>query len=179
VKPRNSIVDFYSGAEPDDQDRYLIEIQAWPDDALEASHDFIQWMFPLREPSGVNPGAPTLNDAVIAEFRSRPELMANLRRSFVRMLRFYGFELHEEPLRVALGPDFEESSSSWLRPWNHNYLRITRILKSTSLLGLEPEARAFFACLSDLFHAQKTQQAISMETFRFWQASVLRTRAAR
>ena len=173
-----AIIAFYSGNEPDDQGRYLTELQGWPDDALEAYHDFIQWMFPLREPSGVNPGAPTLNDSSIEEFRSRPELKQNLRLSFVRMLRFYGFELTSEPLQVTRGRDFEESSANWLSPWNHNYLRITRILKSLSLLGMETEAAAFLDCLSGVFRAQGSNQAISAETFRYWQSSVQRASRA-
>ena len=175
LSSKPSIIAFYSGKDPDDQGRSLAELQRWPDDALEAYHDFIQWMFPLREPSGVNPGAPTLDDATIAEFRARPELQANLRVSFVRMLRFYGFELKNDPVQVVLGADFEENSSNWLSPWNHNYLRITRILKSLGLLGLEPEAHAFLACLTDVFHAQSGHSAISTETFRYWQASLPRT----
>jgi hypothetical protein len=73
------IISFYSGKTPDDRGRYLKDIQQWPDHRLESVHDFIQWMFPLREPSGVNPGAPVLDPATIAEFRSNTGLQDNLR----------------------------------------------------------------------------------------------------
>jgi hypothetical protein len=86
------IILFYSGRQPDDRGRYLDDIQKWSDDRLESVHDFIQWMFPLREPSGVNPTAPVLDAATIAEFRSRPDVQEKLRASFTRMLKFYGME---------------------------------------------------------------------------------------
>ena len=95
------------------------------------------------------------------------------------MLRFYGMELQSEPLLVVQGPNFAESSANWLSPWNHNHLRITRILKSLSLLGLEREAQAFLDWLTDLFNAQGNHQTISMETFRYWKSSVPRTNRAR
>lgn len=174
----NSIVAFYSGAAPDDRDRYLSELQTWSDDALESYHDFIQWMFPLRERSGVNPSAPTLDDATIKEFRSRPELREQLRVSFRRMLRFYGFEMKPQSLKVVKRADFQENSDNWLSPWNHNYLRITRILKSLSLLGLEEEAGAFFAALYEVYHSQGANPTISKETFRYWEATVSRVKSA-
>jgi hypothetical protein len=40
------MIGFYSGAEPDHRGHYLREIQQWPDDQLEAVHDYIQWLFP-------------------------------------------------------------------------------------------------------------------------------------
>ena len=40
-------IGFYSGEEPDHRGRYLHEIQEWPDDQLEAVHDFIQLAFPI------------------------------------------------------------------------------------------------------------------------------------
>ena len=47
----NRIIGFYSGTEPDHRGRYLHEIQRWSDDQLEKVHDYIQWLFPLPEPS--------------------------------------------------------------------------------------------------------------------------------
>src|ERR1051326_6842308 len=104
------IIGFFSGEAPDDEGRYLHDIQRWPDHRLESVHDFIQWMFPLPEPSPVNPDAPVLDAATIAEIRARPELQENLRASWMRMKRFY------------------EGTRHWITPGNHNHLRITRIL---------------------------------------------------
>jgi hypothetical protein len=49
--------------------RYLREIQEWPDDQLESVHDYIQWLFPLPEPSGFNVAAPALSCSASADSR--------------------------------------------------------------------------------------------------------------
>jgi len=146
------IIGFYSGEEPDHRGRYLHEVQEWPDDQLEAVHDFIQWLFPLPEPSGFNAAAPILTRELIQEFRKRPELQQNLRVSFLRMMKFYGLQARSaEQITVTRAPNFTVKATVWLSPGNHNHLRITRILRCLSLLGLEAEARAFFDCLSEIY----------------------------
>jgi hypothetical protein len=167
------IIRFYSGEQPDDRGRYLVDIQKWTDDQLESVHDFIQWMFPMREPSGVNFTAPVLDTPTIEKFRSKPELQEKLRASFVRMLKFYGMEIASSGPRMKIEPaaNFRERAKVWLRPHNHNHLRITRIIKSLRLLGLEIEARAFFDCLAGIYHSQSTQ-AISADTLRYWQSAL-------
>ncbi len=110
----------------------------------------------------------------IREFRLRLELLRNMQTSFRRMLAFYGMEIQEaDQLRVARAVSFAERSQNWLTPSNHNHLRITRILKSLRLLGLEAEAIAFFECLADIYRVESAKQApgISDETFSFWQAA--------
>lgn len=172
----NQIVSFYAGRAVDDRGRSLRQIWRWPDEKLERVHDYIQWLFPLTEPSGFNPEAPTLDEEAIHEFRTRPELRTNLRVSFIRMLVFYGFELIEEdPLRVVPSESFHDRSRNWLTSSNHNHLRITRILKSLRLLGLEEEAAAFFRCLKGLYGKESVmpRPRISEETFSYWRSAVL------
>jgi hypothetical protein len=166
------ILDFQSGVKPDNRGRFLRDLQAWDDDRLEDVHDYIQWMFPLREPSPVNPSAPALDRETIAEFRARPELQDNLRASFLRMLRFYGIEWREG--QVVRAASYSERSRNWLWQGNHNHLRITRILKCLAALGLEAEARAFLACLTEIYEAEerKARPSISEETYRFWSTAV-------
>src|SRR5258706_5498982 len=102
-----TITEFYSGSATDHRGRFLREIQSWNFDKLEEEHDFIQWLFPLPEPSPVNPAAPTLDAATIAEFYRRPDLQAALLLSFRVMLSFYGFVLSAESAPEILpGPDF-------------------------------------------------------------------------
>ncbi len=158
------LTDFYRGLGTDSEGRTLAQIWSYSDDLLEAVHDFIQWIFPLREPSGFNPDAPLLTDADIAEFRSDPELRGNLLRSFGVFLAFLG--LRYEDGRVMPAPDFEARRGVWLYP-NHNWLRITRVLASTRLLGLEEASRAFFESLRQLRDGGRS--GISADTFRYWE----------
>jgi hypothetical protein len=169
------IIGFYSGEEPDHRGRYLHEIQEWPDDQLEAVHDFIQWVFPLPEPSGFNAAAPILNRESMQEFRKRPELRQNLRVSFLRMMNFYGLRARSgEQITVTRAPNFTAKATVWLSPGNHNHLRITRILRCLRLLGLEAEAKAFFDCLSEIYEDEqkKPLASISSETILYWRGAV-------
>jgi len=80
----------------------------------------------------------------------------------------------EDPLRVVPSASFPEQSRNWLTLANHNHLRITRILRSLRLVGLEDEAAAFFRCLAGLHgkEAASAEPRISEETFNYWRAAV-------
>jgi hypothetical protein len=160
----SQLIDFYRGTGRDARGRALADIWAYSDDDLESVHDFIQWLFPLREPSAFNPRAPLLTDSEIAEFRSSPELHANLIRSFGVFLAFLGLIYKDGS--VAKGPDFDSKSEVWRYP-NHNWLRITRVLTSTRLLGLEAMSRSFFEFLKDMRDGGRS--GITADTFRYWE----------
>jgi hypothetical protein len=173
------LIAFYRDGGRDSEGRSLSEILAWPDEDLEDIHDFIQWLFPLPERSGANPSAPTLNPDVIAAFRATPAMLDRLRDSFRRMLRFYGFCWSTmaappsypgvpagEKLFLLRAPDFQYRADNWLRPMNHNHLRLTRILRSTLLLGLEAESKALFDALNEVYREFPTR--ISARTHAFW-----------
>jgi Opioid growth factor receptor (OGFr) conserved region len=162
------LVAFYRDGARDDQGRTLSEILAWPDEDLEDIHDFIQWLFPLPERSGANPNAPTLDPATIAAFRTTPLMRQRLRQSLDRMLHFYGLAWDRQSPAPAIvrAPDFRDRAESWLRPLNHNHLRITRILRSTLLLGLEAESKALFDALNAIYREFPTR--ISTRTHAFW-----------
>ncbi len=154
---------FYRGTGTDVEGRTLSQIWAYSDAELEGVHDFIQWLFPLRERSRFNPDAPLLSDADIAEFRADPTLRANLLRSFEVFLAFLGLRL--EGGEVAVAPDFAGKGQVWRHP-NHNWLRITRVLSSTRLLGHEDASRAFFAFLRA--YRDGGRSGITADSFRYW-----------
>lgn len=161
------IVAFYEGSAPDDRGRMLSDILGFDDDRLESVHDFIQWLFPLRERSSANPLAPVLDDAAIAAFHARPELHAALRRSLDRMLAFYGFDWRGE--RIVKSDSFP-GSSGWLSAENHNHLRLSRILGSLRILGEPQAAQALFEALEATYREERLagRNRISERTFNFW-----------
>lgn len=167
------LVAFYEGSAPDDRGRFRDEILQFDDERLEAVHSFIQWLFPLPERSGANPSAPILDAVAIDTFRSRPELRTALRRSLDRMLAFYGFGWSGE--RVIKSASFPERSD-WLQPENHNYLRLTRILRSLSVLGEPRAAQALFNALSEIYNEERQtgRDRISERTFHFWRRAIER-----
>ncbi len=165
------IVRFYEGNGTDDRGRRLADILRFADADLERVHDFIQWLFPLRERSGANPNAPRLDVTAIGAFAERPELRAALRGSFDRMLAFYGLRWAAE--RIVIADSFAERSA-WLTPGNHNHLRLTRMLKSLRLLGDEPAALALFRALGEIEATERRRGTarITATTYRFWREAI-------
>lgn len=163
----SQLIDFYRGEGADAEGRRLDDILTWRDNMLEAVHDFIQWLFPLPEPSRFNPDAPLLTPDDIAAFRRDPALRANLLRSFQRILTFLGLQLRDDG-EVVEG-DFVRIEQVFGYQ-NHNWLRITRILRSLHLLGLGAEAQALYRRLED-FHTRR-RFPIGDDTFRYWTGAV-------
>lgn len=167
--PMSQLVDFYRGTGTDSRRRSLDEILSWDDEQLELVHDFIQWLFPLPERSQFNPNAPLLTPSDIDEFRSDERLRAQVRRSYERILAFLGLTLAGDG-KVTEGANFAASAPDvWQYP-NHNWLRITRILRSLKLLGLETEANALFAKLSTMYASRRFP--ITVDTFQYWEDAI-------
>ncbi len=165
----SKLLDFYRGQDTDTEGRSLDELWEWNDDELEEVHDFIQWMFPLPEPSRFNPDAPLLTADDMAAFRSDVLLQSRLRKSFERILRFLGFSRAEDG-SVVEGPTFADRVPEvWAYP-NHNWLRITRILRSLCRLGLNSEAQSLFTRLEGLYSQRKFP--ITADTFQYWTEAV-------
>jgi hypothetical protein len=163
------LVDFYRGEAADAGGRLLKDLWGWGDDEWEEAHDFIQWLFPLPEPSRFNADAPLLTPQDIAAFRGDEYLRANLRMSFGRLLAFLGL-CPAGGSQVGLGPNFAARVPEVWEVPNHNWLRISRALRSLMLLGLRAEAQALYARLGALYHSGK--YPIPADTFRFWTAAV-------
>lgn len=163
------LVAFYRGLETDTEGRFLADILVWSDDEMEAVHDFIQWLFPLPDPSRFNPDAPLLRDEDIAAFNNDAVLQANMRKSFERILSFLGLSSSASG-EIVEGPNFRARVADvWAMP-NHNWLRITRILRSLTLLGMKTQAKALYDRLNALYTSRRFP--ISAETFRYWTEAV-------
>jgi hypothetical protein len=86
------------------------------------------------------------------------------------MLDFYGLALVEAAAgtpRIERAPDFAAKSRGWLHAGNHNHLRLTRILTSLRLLGLEDHGRTLYRCLAAI--AREHPHAVSATTLAYWQ----------
>jgi hypothetical protein len=163
------LTEFYRGAGCDSEGRTLEEILNWGDEDLEDVHDFIQWLFPLPEPSGFNPHAPLLSADDIRAFRGDALLQANLRRSFARILRFLGL-IETLDGGIVDGDHFAgRAGEVWAHP-NHNWLRVTRILRSLTLLGEGEKARSLYAWLEASYRAKRFP--IPTDTFRYWTGAI-------
>ena len=126
------ITDFYRGLSSDGKGRYLDDYEDRSQDWLEREHDFIQWMFPLPEPSRYNVCAPLLTKEDIEVFKTETHLRDYMLRMLSLMLRFY------------------TESSHWIVERDHNHMRITRIIRSLTLIGAQAEAVDFLSQIDAL-----------------------------
>ena len=146
----SAVLDFYLEDEGKTSDGYTLEqVWQWSDNDYELEKNYVQWLFPTPKESDFNPDAPVLSEADITAFRSDPLLRYRLRRSFVRFLGFLGLAGAEDGT-VSDRDDIEGRKSVWYC-YNHNWWRVSRVLTSLSVLGLEVEARALFAWLDAAF----------------------------
>jgi hypothetical protein len=101
----------------------LDDIYDWEVHRLESTHDYIQWMFPLNEPSMAQPDSPVLDledvEWIASEHRST---LIESALFFVQFLK---------------GGTVLGAVNYWVTPFNHNQPRITRMLKCLKLHGLD------------------------------------------
>lgn len=169
ITPADPIVAFYSGGR-DDRGRTLEDILSWNDERLESVHDYIQWVFPTRQPSSVNPFAPLATDATARAFAEDAQLRGRLDRAFHRMLRFYGLRENADGAIDRDPERFAVRAREWLHPGNHNHLRLTRIMESLTTLGLPDRAAALHDCLVN--RVAREHGRVSETTLRYWKAAL-------
>lgn len=146
------LIAFLRGTGPDSQGRLHADILNFSDEELEEVHDYIQWLFPLREKSIAVPGSPVLeSEAMVELLRSDTEVRGHIMQALEWMKRFYAENDH------------------WLEQGNHNHLRITRILKSVCLLGLRREAIDFY---DFILRRVESVQPVTQESLNYWQKSL-------
>ena len=160
-----NLTSFYLKESQNSDGRYLEEIWAWSDDDWEMEHDFIQHLFPTDQASAFNADAPILDETTIKEWHQDRLLQHNLRLSYERWLRYCGIERVDGKLHLA-----DRKPNVWGR-FNHNWLRITRVLKSLTLLGLVTEAKEFFQLLREL--RETGSVAVGDETWRHWSGAMM------
>lgn len=166
----DAIVAFYSGGR-DAAGRTLEQILAWDDERMEAVHDYIQWLFPTVQPSGVNPLAPLITRDTVRAFAADETLRARLAQSLDRMLGFYGLRRRANRIEIDAAR-FPARARTWLHPGNHNHLRLTRIMASLSVLGLREDAGALQRCLLQDVGPGAGAGRVSPRTVEFWRRAV-------
>ena len=132
---------------------------------------FPAWRGQCLQPSGSAP-----DDIVVRAFAGSDVLRFQQRRAFTRMMQFYGFDVEEDingavadAVYLDQADNFDQRSRLWGTPGNHNYRRITRILKSMTLLSSPKHAQGLNNVLQALyldFGARIGRQALA-----FWNSA--------
>ncbi len=169
------ILAFFLGSGTDDRGRKLSQIVQKSDRWLEETHDYIQWLFPLYVRSRFNPDAPLLTDEVRVAFTNpenpnRAVLQQNFGSAIYRMLAFYGYSFSPGSTDVSPTGEWRDRADNWLTDGNHNFMRMTRVLRSMMLLGRQELARSFHECLLSAARVHPT--VISKRTLAFWEEAV-------
>lgn len=160
-----ALLAFYRGEGSTPSGYTFQTVLGWPDAEWEYVHDFIQWMFPNDVPSAFNPDAPLLTPELVKLWAADPQLRDNLEAAFSRWLRFVGVERDN-------GGNFRFAASPNLGVWgsrNHNWLRITRVLKCLRLLHRGDDAKRLFAFLETVVAPRFW---IDATTLHFWRDAV-------
>lgn len=104
---------------------------------LERNHRYIQWLFPIPEGNGLNASAQALMDNEAQEMKNDKKIQKRILDAFKMMLDFYGMELKDTNHGVFKRTSKWKERYEHLNRSRHNFMRITRILKSLGELGYE------------------------------------------
>jgi hypothetical protein len=144
----SGVVAFLEGQGPDHAGRTIADVLAFGLGDLERHHDYIQWLFPLTEASAAVAGSPVLTAGDVEALRRSRIAQANLVSAAERMEWFYDLTDH------------------WLRPADHNHLRITRIIKSLRLIVGDIQANVFRSRILARVAARRV--TINAASLRYW-----------
>lgn len=141
------IVSFYTTDAPDLLGRTYNDMMAYSFDVMEGCHDYVQWLFPTAEKSKFSRTAPVLTADDTMVLRASKAAQTRLISAVKKFLEFL----------------------NWMDyPCDHNILRITRIIRSLRLFGLESEAKSFF---NHIVHCYE-QAELAETTMTFWKTAL-------
>ena len=147
----NMIVRFLEGASRDTCGRYLDQILAENNEYWEHTHNFIQWLFPLDEQSRSVRGSPVLVKAEVSAIRGSEVARANIQRAAERF------------------KEFLTGTTEWRSGYDHNHLRISRVIKCLRLLVDDLEADRFKYWVAGQLGDQI--DSITAESKKYWRLS--------
>ena len=146
-----NFVNFLTNNEPDFKNRFLKDIWNFSDEDIEYTHDFIQLLFPLNEKSSaISNGIYLDSNEAILSIKANKLATENIVKSSKWFLSFLARNSH------------------WKRKHDHNYLRITRIIKSLRLLVSDQEANKFYESFMQLVD-ENLKSKINSTTLTYWE----------
>lgn len=135
-------------------EKTLDEVLAETDAQFESCHDVIQWLFPLHEKSLHSLTSPVLSPEDVKFVQSSADAKQSMLKCLDRMCKILGIGKHVDFVKQR----------SWCNTGNHNLLRVTRVIRSLRLFGLDDEAKKFHAEVMELGKGR----LIPKVTLDFW-----------
>jgi hypothetical protein len=145
------IISFLRGEGVDEEGRTINDIWQFSNDKLEYTHNYIQWLFPLLDWSEMVPGAPFIEESDVEVIRNDETIQDNFIHSLAIMQRFY------------------TNNDEWLNKGDHNHYRITRIIKSISLLNSKENAEEFYRIILDKV---EEKMPVTFESLEYWKEAM-------
>ena len=140
---------FLTNQDPDFKGRFLKEIWAYSDNEIESTHDFVQIVFPTNKPSQATFNKLYLdNEILIEKLKNSSEVTENIMKSASWFLSFLS------------------RNDSWQKGYDHNQLRITRVIESLRLLVSDEAADEFYKAILRLV---KDPTILNPTTLKFWE----------
>ena len=142
-------LNFLSKEGKDFKGRTLESIWSFSDEDIERTHDFIQILFPLNKPSeSAFHGYYLDSEDLIEQIRSNTIARENILKSSNWYLSF-----------------LTRNVWLWNRNYDHNQLRITRVIECLRLLISEDEADKFY---DDVLKIIKDNNKVNQTSLNFW-----------
>lgn len=142
-------LNFLSKEGNDFKGRTLESIWSFSDEDIERTHDFIQILFPLNKQSeSAFHGYYLDSEELIEQIRSNSKARENILKSSNWYLSF-----------------LTRNVWLWNRNYDHNQLRITRVIECLRLLISEDEADKFY---DDVLKIIKDDNKINQTSLNFW-----------
>jgi len=172
AKRKSDIIKFYEEKIPARAKKgyYFNDIvYRWDDYRLEEEHDFIQALFPDK--SGGVVGSPNLTDNDVNVFKKDAKIRIKVAHAVRRMLNFYGLELQTDFSTKIIKPLNRRDRGSAIGLYSdHNYRRITRIMKFLNVIDATEVSALFFLSICTAMKSDKilTQKIIDFGAIKKW-----------
>ncbi|AYG48293.1 hypothetical protein DV532_28945 (plasmid) [Pseudomonas sp. Leaf58] len=139
-------------------------------DQLEFTHTYIQWLFPLPEVSTINPEAPVLTALHCEAVAISPLLKKQIGINLDLMLRHWGIQ--RQAVDFIKAANFDTQSVLWLTEFDHNHLRITRVLAFLAMTGFGVVAERLYT----FFHARLQDELYNkIGALKYWRDAIRRS----
>ena len=140
--------DFLTLKGKDFKGRNLENIWSFTDKEIEQYHDFIQIVFPLNKPSqSAFHGYYLDSQDLVDQIKSNKKAITNIIKSSEWFLSFL------------------TRNTYWNAPYDHNQLRITRVIECLRLLVSDEQADNFYNNVLELI---RNNNHVSTKTLNYW-----------